>query len=82
MFVFFSWVNKPNVNMKALDIYTVVEQAIRSGAQDHLFTLFNQIRDTNQDNDGENLQNLTKVVQYVRGDLQRGLEFYDKLFKE
>ncbi|XP_055321737.1 protein unc-13 homolog 4B isoform X2 [Sitodiplosis mosellana] len=77
----YGWLNKSNVNMKSLDIYTVVEEAIRSGAQDYLFQI-NEIRDVNQDNDEENLQNVIKVTQLVRADLQRGLEFYDKLFKD
>lgn len=81
LFDVFRWLNKSSVNMKALDIYSVVEEAIRSGAQDYLFQI-NEIRDVNQDNDEENLQNVIKVTQLVRADLQRGLEFYDKLFKE
>lgn len=81
MIVLFRWLNKSNVNTKALDIYSVVEEAIRSGAQDYMFQI-NEIRDVNQDNNEENLQNVIKVTQLVRADLQRGLEFYDKLFKE
>lgn len=67
--------------MKSLDVYRVVEEAIRSGAQDYLFQV-NEIRDVHQENDEENLQNVIKVTQLIRADLQRGLEFYDKLFKE
>lgn len=79
----FRWLNKSNIDMKTLDIYTVVEEAIRAGAQDHLFNYqSSEIRNMNPDNDDENLQNVIKITQYVRADLQRGLEFYDKLFKE
>lgn len=77
----YGWLNKANVNMKTIDIYGVVEEAIRSGAQDYLFQI-NEIRDVHQDNDEENLQNIIKVTQLVRADLQRGLEFYDRLFSE
>lgn len=77
----YGWLNKSNVNIKSLDIYAVVEEAIRCGAQDYLFQI-NEIRDVNQENDEENLQNIIKVTLLVRGDLQRGLEFYDKMFKE
>lgn len=73
--------NRSNVNIKTIDIHGVVEEAIRSGAQDYLFQI-NEIRDVHQENDEENLQNIIKVTQLVRADLQRGLEFYDKLFKE
>lgn len=69
------------MNIKSLDVDRVVEEAIRSGAQDYLFQV-NEIRDVHQENDEENLQNVVKVTQLVRADLQRGLEFYDKLFKE
>lgn len=77
----YGWLNKTNVNIKTIDIYGVVEEAIRSGAQDYLFQI-NEIRDVHQENDEENLQNIIKVTQLVRADLQRGLEFYDKMFKE
>lgn len=67
--------------MKSIDLYGVIEEAIRSGAQDYLYHV-NELRDVNDKNDEEGLQNIIKVTQMVRADLQRGLEFYDKLFKE
>lgn len=67
--------------MKTLDIYGAIEEAVRSGAQDYLYHV-NEIRDIDAENDEENLQNVIKVIQLVRSDLQRGLEFHDKLFKE
>lgn len=78
----YGWLNKSNgVNFKTLDIRTVIEEAIRSGAQDYLFQI-NEIRDVHQENDEENLQNIIKITQLVRADLQRGVEFYDRLFSE
>lgn len=70
-----------NINIKTIDIHGVAEEAIRSGAQDYLYH-FKSICDVNNNNDEENLQNIIKVTQLVRSDLQRGQEFYDKLFKE
>ncbi|XP_031620349.1 protein unc-13 homolog 4B isoform X3 [Contarinia nasturtii] len=78
----YGWLSKANVDLKTLDIYSVVEEAIRSGAQDFLFVKINEIRDVNRENDEENLQNIIKITQLIRADLQRGLEFYDKLFKD
>lgn len=77
----YGWLNKPNISIQDIDIYGVVEEAIRTGAQDYLYHV-NEIQDINQKNDEENLQNIIKVTQLVRSDLQRGLEFYEKLFKE
>lgn len=82
----YGWLNHglnkaSSVDFKTLDIRTVTEEAIRSGAQDYLFQI-NEIRDVHQENDEENLQNIIKITQLVRADLQRGVEFYDRLFSE
>lgn len=76
----YGWLKKADTAAD-LDIYDVVEEAIRSGAQDYLYHV-NEIQDCNQKNDEDNLQNIIKVTQLIRSDLQRGIEFYDKLFKE
>lgn len=76
----YGWLKKVDTTDN-LDIYDVVEEAIRSGAQDYLYHV-NEIQDCNQKNDEDNLQNIIKVTQLIRSDLQRGIEFYDKLFKE
>lgn len=77
----FRWLNKSNINIKELDIFRVIEEAIRSGAQDFLLKM-KEIRNVNQDNDEENLQNIIKCVTLIRTDLQKGHEYYDKMFKE
>lgn len=69
------------MNIKQLDLFSVTEEAIRSGAQDFLLKM-KEIRNVNQENDEENLQNIIKCVTLIRTDLQKGIEFYDKLFKE
>lgn len=73
--------NKPNIDLKTIDIHGVVEEAIRSGAHDYLFHV-NEISQVNNEKSEDNLQDIIKVTQLIRADLQRGLEFYDKLFKE
>lgn len=76
----YGWLKKTDITVD-LDIYDVVEAAIRSGAQDYLYHV-NEIQDCNQKNDEDNLQNIIKVTQLIRSDLQRGIEHYDQLFKE
>lgn len=64
-----------------MDVFSVTEEAIRSGAQDYLIKM-KEIRNVNQENDEENLQNIIKCVTLIRTDLQKGNEYYDKIFKE
>lgn len=60
----------------------IVEQAIRCGAQEYLYHVNEATaKDKNLSNE-EKLQNVIKITQLVRSDLQRGIEFYDKLFLE
>ncbi|XP_063906975.1 protein unc-13 homolog 4B isoform X3 [Zophobas morio] len=62
------------------DVLGVVEDAVKQGAEDW----FNHIIENNvqQDGGGGKLQYLIQAIQLVRSDLQKALEFYDKLFQE
>lgn len=60
---------------------TIVEEAIRCGAKEYLYHV-NDIADSVKGSDDDKLQNVIKVTQLIRSDLQRGLEYYDKLFQE
>lgn len=76
--VYSRWVNR--VNEKTLDISSVIDEAILSGAQDFLHHI-SEIG-TMSDNDEENLQNLVNITHLVKADVQQGLDTYDKLFEE
>lgn len=65
---------------KTIQVKDAVVEAIRSGAQDYLYHV-NGIKDGEKGSD-EDLHNVIKITQLVRSDLQRGVEFYDKLFQE
>lgn len=63
------------------DIQATLRDAISQGACDW----FNHIMENNvqkETTDVCKLQHLIQVVQLVRSDLQRAIEFYDKLFQE
>lgn len=77
----YGWLIKPNRNLKELDIYGAVEEAIQLRAQDFLFQI-NELRNSHQENDEINLQNIIKVIELVQADLQYGLKNHSKLFKE
>lgn len=72
------WINR--INEKTVDINSVIDEAILSGAQDFLHHI-SEI-DKMSDNDEESLQNLVNITHLVRADLQQGLETYDKIFEE
>lgn len=77
----FRWLYKSSTNQKELSVHSVVEEAVRTGAQDYLIKM-REIRNLNQENDEENLQNILKCVTLIRADLQKGTEYYDHMFKE
>ncbi|KAJ3619664.1 hypothetical protein MTP99_005328 [Tenebrio molitor] len=62
-------------------ILTVVDDAVRQGADDW----FNHITENNVQQDVADvgrLQYLIQAIQLVRSDLQKAIEFYDKLFQQ
>lgn len=71
----YGWLRRPN----SWDIREALNDAIESGATDW----FNSIVDTNELNDGDDeakLQCLIKITQLIRSDVQRSIEFYDRIF--
>lgn len=63
------------------DIQGALNDAITQGADDWL----NYIVENNKETSGtalSRLQNLIQLVQLIRSDLQKAVEFYDKLFIE
>lgn len=63
------------------DIRSVLQEAVTQGASDW----FNHIIENNARNDETDegkLQYLIKIIQLVRTDLQKAIEFYDKIFQE
>lgn len=64
------------------DVEAIAEQAIRCGAKENMHRVNEATSKEKYLSDEDKLQNVIKVTQLIRSDLQRGIEFYDKLFFE
>ncbi|XP_062536569.1 protein unc-13 homolog 4B isoform X2 [Armigeres subalbatus] len=76
----YSWI-RSNTLEPNWDIREAVSSAVVSGAEDW----FNSIKEghfVESGLDEDRLQNLIKIIQLVRSDIQRSIEHYDKLFQE
>lgn len=76
---YYSWLKKSEEN--SWDIRGAIEQAVSIGSEEY----FDGIIDHNELNSDDNevrLQQLIKVIQLVRSDLQRAIEHHDKIFQE
>ncbi|KAH9630501.1 hypothetical protein HF086_000714 [Spodoptera exigua] len=64
-----------------LTIHMVLEQAVIQGASDWFVHILdnNECKDNTEDT---RLQHLIRVIQLVRSDLQRAVEYYDRVFVE
>lgn len=63
------------------DIPSTLNEAVSKGAVDWL----NHITENNKrpdETDVAKLQNMIQIIQLLRSDLQKAIEFYDKLFQE
>uniref|UniRef100_A0A336MP88 CSON004614 protein n=1 Tax=Culicoides sonorensis TaxID=179676 RepID=A0A336MP88_CULSO len=63
------------------DIRSTLTDAVRVGAEDWFLHITEQ-NPSNYETNEERLQHLVKIIQLVRSDLQRSIEYYDKIFKE
>ncbi|XP_066997069.2 protein unc-13 homolog 4B isoform X2 [Anabrus simplex] len=63
------------------DIRTTIEHAITQGAMDWYQHILEN-NNWNETSEEARLNHLIKVVQLVRTDLQRAIEFYDKIFQQ
>lgn len=63
-----------------IEMRTIVEEAIRCGAKEYFHHVNGIANEKGTDED--KLQNVIKITQLIRSDLQRGIEYYDKLFQE
>lgn len=79
-FVFCRWLKNSNEG-PSWDIKGTLEEAVISGAQDW-FVHIHQVNNESSQTDEEKLQQIIKIVQLVRTDVQRGTEYYDKLFQQ
>lgn len=66
---------------KRLTIHEVLQQAVIQGASDWFVHILdnNECKDKTEES---TLQHLIKVIQLVRSDLQKAVEYYDRIFVE
>ncbi|XP_063220892.1 protein unc-13 homolog 4B isoform X3 [Bacillus rossius redtenbacheri] len=74
----FGWLDTPE-DQPNCDIYGTVAAAVRQGAEDW-FCSAASTNNVESANDESALSGLIKLVQLVRCDLQRAIDFHDKLF--
>lgn len=63
------------------DIRDTMEQAVTVGTEEYFESIIDHNELNNEDNEVR-LQQLIKVIQLVRSDLQRAIEHHDKIFQE
>lgn len=66
------------------DLNSALRDAVNSGAEDwfHHMTESTKEETKVEDNNDAKLQHIIKLIQLVRADLQRAIEFYDKIFQD
>ncbi|XP_058814021.1 protein unc-13 homolog 4B isoform X2 [Topomyia yanbarensis] len=77
----YSWIKRTNDSYPSWDIRGALASAVVSGAEDW----FNSIKEGHHIETGldeDRLQNLIKIIQLIRSDIQRSIEYYDKIFQE
>ena len=63
------------------DLRETLTSAVAAGAGEWFNSIVDQ-RELNSDDDETKLQQLVKIIQLVRSDLQRAIEHYDRIFQE
>lgn len=64
------------------DIHGTLQDAVTSGAKDWFAHISENNSTGSNGTDEDKLQNVIKIIQLVRSDLQRAIEYYDKLFQQ
>lgn len=77
---FCRWINRSN-DAPNWDIQSALKDAVNNGAEDWFQHICSNSECENA-TDEIKLQNLIKLIQLVRSDLQRAIEYYDKIFQE
>ncbi|KAH8295174.1 hypothetical protein KR018_008180 [Drosophila ironensis] len=76
----YGWVHTIDTD-ETCNIDTAIVDAINTGAKEWLEHIVEGSRQTkNHETDDEKLQYIIKLIQMVRSDLQRAMEYFDKLF--
>ncbi|KAJ6638361.1 Protein unc-13 like 4B, partial [Pseudolycoriella hygida] len=77
----YGWVTRQS-DGPSWDIHGTLQDAVSSGARDWFVHISDNNTTGSNDSDEDKLQNVIKIIQLVRSDLQRAIEHYDKLFQQ
>lgn len=76
----YGWLRR-NEDGSNMDIYEVLHQSATQGASDWFVHILDSNECKDKSEEGR-LQHLIRVIQLVRSDLQRAVEYYDRIFLE
>ncbi|XP_055698353.1 protein unc-13 homolog 4B isoform X3 [Phlebotomus papatasi] len=76
----YGWI-KENTEKPNWDIRGALKDAVIAGADDW-FNTINDDTECQKGTDETKLQHIIKLIQLIRSDLQRAIEYYDKIFQE
>ncbi|XP_053660620.1 protein unc-13 homolog 4B [Anopheles marshallii] len=77
----YGWIRRTNDSEPNWDIRGALQSAVVSGAED-FFSGIKEGHFLQTGTDEDRLQNLIKIIQLVRSDIQKSIEYYDKTFQE
>ncbi|XP_065080920.1 protein unc-13 homolog 4B isoform X5 [Ochlerotatus camptorhynchus] len=77
----YSWIRRSNTTEPSWDIREAVASAVVTGAESW-FVNIKEGHFVQTGLDEDRLQNMIKIIQLVRSDIQRSIEHYDKIFQE
>uniref|UniRef100_A0A182VXG9 Uncharacterized protein n=1 Tax=Anopheles minimus TaxID=112268 RepID=A0A182VXG9_9DIPT len=77
----YGWIRRSNDSEPNWDIREALASAVVSGAEDW-FSGIKEGQFLQTGTDEDRLQNLIKIIQLVRSDIQKSIEYYDKTFQE
>jgi hypothetical protein len=77
----YGWLRRTEDTAPNWDIRETLLDAVSNGAEDWFHSI-EESHVVTRGSDEEKLHNLIKIIQLVRSDLQRSIEYYDKLFQE
>lgn len=78
---YYGWLKRATDQSTAWDIREAINQAVAIGTEEYFESIIDH-NELNSDDNDLRLQQLIKVIQLVRSDLQRAIEHHDKVFQE
>lgn len=78
---YYGWLKRSEDATTSWDIRETINQAVAKGTEEYFESIVDYNELSSDDNDLR-LQQLIKIIQLVRSDLQRAIEHHDKVFQE